>query len=71
MMYQTVGAVDYMAGGTVIFNQMIGLGLVIFGKLPDEADTGAPETVNALVVITNRQKGRFDVLILQCGADQG
>ena len=56
---QLVGRVDDVARGTVVLDQVMDLGVVILPELPDESHVRAAKGVNILVVITDREDGKF------------
>ncbi len=66
---QLVGGGDDVRAGTVIFHQVMHLGLVIVFKLANKTDISATKLVDILVVITYRQDAQLTVIILGAPGD--
>ena len=54
-----------VAGGPVVLNEVMHIGIVILPESADELHVGAAEGVNVLIVVANRQNGEFEVGIIQ------
>ena len=68
---QGVGGADDICGRPVVFDQKLGLCLVILGKAADEFDRGSGKGVDVLVVVADGKEVEFAVFIAALAPGQG